>query len=635
MSADVEDEPDAVLLQGRTVSEAQVFNQRSVCVSRNVCVPRDACFKWFCNISIKDHPKLCLRICPVGKIKGVPVVGVADTGAQSNIWGMKDFLNSGFQREELQRVSLRITAANKQPLPIVGGFMARIEGDTPNGETISCESMIYVSEAVSGLFVSFDSLLKLNIVDNDFPAIRCDRGSVANVTDNVVVNSQFLRVVNAGCTSGTCDCPKRSVVPDRPQSLPFEPEPENIPKMKDWLLKHFESSTFNTCPHQPLQEMSGPPVEIHIDPDAEPRVCDKPATISIHWRDQVEKDIERDEALGILEKVPYGEDATWCHRMVVTGKHDGSPRRTVDLSPLNKFCRRETHVGESPFQLAHRIPPNVWKTVCDAWNGYHSMPLRQSDKHLTTFITPFGRYRYTRAPQGFVSSGDGYNRRFAAILEGFKQMERCIDDTVFYDESLEKHWWRTIDFLIRVGKAGIILNPDKFQFCSNDVTFAGFKISNQRVEPLPKYLDAIRMFPRPKNSTDIRSWFGLVNQLASYAQLRDLMGPFRPFLSPKVKFYWNDELERAFVSSKDLIIQAIRHGVQIFELDKPVCLRPDWSRKGIGYVLLQKHCSCPTKLPDCCDDGWKIVLAGSRFLSNTESRYAAVEGGSPRDRIWS
>ena len=101
---------------------------------------------------------------------------------------------------------------------------------------------------------------------------------------------------------------------------------------------------------------------------------------------------------------------------------------------------------------------------------------------------------------------------------------------------------------------------------------------------------------------------------------------FRPFLSSKVKFYWDENLDRVFEKSKDAIVHAIRHGVQIFEMNKRVCLRPDWSNKGIGYVLLQKHCSCIARLPDCCADSWRIVLAGSRFLSTTESRYAAVEG---------
>ena len=153
----------------------------------------------------------------------------------------------------------------------------------------------------------------------------------------------------------------------------------------------------------------------------------------------------------------------------------------------------------------------------------------QSDRHLTTFITPFGRYRYMRAPQGFVSSGDGYNRRFDAILTDFARKERIVDDTIHYDEDLEDHWWRTIDFLNIVDSAGVVLNADKFQFAQREVDFAGFRITDNKIDPLPKYFSAIRDFPKPKSTTDIRSWFGLVNQVTNYAQLRETMVPFRPF----------------------------------------------------------------------------------------------------------
>ena len=372
--------------------------------------------------------------------------------------------------------------------------------------------------------------------------------------------------------------------------------------------------------------MAGPPVEIHVYPTATPKACHTPANIPIHWQQKVYEDLLRDEALGVVERVPYGEPVTWCHRMVVTRKHDRSPRRTVDLSPLNKFCRRETFATESPFHLARRIPTNTWKTVTDAWNGYHSVPLRASDRHLTTFITPFGRWRYTRAPQGFLSSGDGYNRRFDAILADFERKERCVDDTVHYDTDLEQHWWRPIDFLTRVGQSGIVLNPDKFQFAEKSVNFAGFRVSDTTIESLPKYLDAIRDFPSPTSTTDIRSWFGLVNQVTNYAQLRDTMAPFKPFLSPRCKFAWSNELEAAFQASKNAIVEAIREGVEIFDIQRRTCLRPDWSNRGIGYFLLQQHCSCSSGLPDCCPGGWRITLAGSRFLSSAEQRYTAIEG---------
>lgn len=201
-----------------------------------------------------------------------------------------------------------------------------------------------------------------------------------------------------------------------------------------------------------------------------------------------------------------------------------------------------------------------------------------------------------------------------------------MDDLLHYDFDLAEHWWRTISLLDTMGSSGVIVNADKFQFSQRCVDFAGFRISEERIEPLPKYLDAIRKFPSPKNIGDIRSWFGLVNKVSNYAQLRDLMAPFQPFLSPRYPFSWNEELEHIFSQSKQLIVDAICHGVQIFDMTRPTCLRPDWSSHGIGFYFPQKHCDCQSLLPGCCLDGWKVTLVGSRFLHGAEQRYAAVEG---------
>ena len=161
------------------------------------------------------------------------------------------------------------------------------------------------------------------------------------------------------------------------------------------FYKRYAASTFNIYAHKPLNQMSGPPLETHLEYNAKPRAFHTPAHVPIHWKKQVEADLIRDEKLGVLERVPFSEHVIWCHRKVVTRKQDGSPRRIVDLSPLNKYCKRETYASETPFKLARRIPTGTFKTVTDAWNGYHGVPLRESDRHLTTFITPFGRFRYT------------------------------------------------------------------------------------------------------------------------------------------------------------------------------------------------------------------------------------------------
>ena len=39
------------------------------------------------------------------------------------------------------------------------------------------------------------------------------------------------------------------------------------------------------------------------------------------------------------------------------------------------------------------------KRVCDAWNGYHAVPLHPDDKHFTTFITPWAAIGTVQLPK--------------------------------------------------------------------------------------------------------------------------------------------------------------------------------------------------------------------------------------------
>ena len=146
------------------------------------------------------------------------------------------------------------------------------------------------------------------------------------------------------------------------------------------------------------------------------------------------------------------------------------------------------------------------------------------------------------------------------------------------------------------------------------------------MRPLEKFLASIHDFPTPTKLKDIRAWFGLVNQVSYYNQLTSLMTPFKQLLSSKAKFSWTKELDVAFTKSKIAIVDAIKEGVEIFDIRRRTCLRPDWSKTGIGFFLSQKHCNCSSSSPGCCNNGWRIVLAGSRFLRPAETRYAPVEG---------
>ena len=144
------------------------------------------------------------------------------------------------------------------------------------------------------------------------------------------------------------------------------------------------------------------------------------------------------------------------------------------------------------------------------------LPTTTLPRHLTTFITPWGRYRYKTAPQGYIASGGGYSRRFDKIVSHVPNKTKCVYDTLLWEVNLHKSFFQAVDWLDLCVHYGITLNPEKFVFGADSVEFAGFEITPDSVRPCKKYLNAILNFPKPTNITDIRSWFGLVNQV-SYA----------------------------------------------------------------------------------------------------------------------
>ena len=157
------------------------------------------------------------------------------------------------------------------------------------------------------------------------------------------------------------------------------------------------------------------------------------------------------------------------------------------------------------------VPKDTYKTVLDAWEGYHSIPLAEEDKNYTTFITPWGRYRYCTSPQGFLSAGDGYTARYEKITEGITQRKQCVDDSLLYDKTIREQLFRTCSFLTLCSSNGIIFNKEKFQFSQKEVEYLGFEITADSVRPSETYLQSIRDFPQPTDITGIRSWLGLVN----------------------------------------------------------------------------------------------------------------------------
>ena len=584
--------------------------------------------QWIARPS-KPHPTMNVRLTPLpndhkklgyslqhSNPTPINIPMIADSGCQSCIIPLRSALSMGINRKDIFPVTLSMRGAIAEDLGVEGGLFAEISTVDMAGETRSTKQLVYVSRSIGKAFLCREALIALGAISQDFPAVPTVQpmSAVASAADE---------------TSQRCSCPQRSQQPPPlPDELPdhITPSEENVPVLKEWLLNYYASTTFNTCEHQTLPMMSGEPLQLHVDPKAKPVAIHKPALVPLHWQDQVYKDLERDVKLGVLERVAPNTPTTWCFRMVVTAKSDGTPRRTVDLQPLNRHSVRQTHHVPSPFHLADRVPQGTKKTVTDAWNGYHSVPIREEDRHLTTFITPWGRYRYKVAPQGFLASGDAYNQRFDAIISEFPDKVKCVDDTCMWSSNIKESFLQACKWLDLCARHGITLNPKKFQFAEDSVDFAGMQITATNVKPSPKFLDSIRNFPQPKDITGARAWFGLVNQAAYAFSMAKFMKPFRHLLKPSSKFQWSDELSAIFEESKSVIIKEIQEGVRLFETSRPTCLITDWSTTGIGFFLMQKYCQCKSGAPLCCKAGWKLCLVGSRFTNSAENRYAPIEG---------
>jgi hypothetical protein len=142
---------------------------------------------------------------------------------------------------------------------------------------------------------------------------------------------------------------------------------------------------------------------------------------------------------------------------------------------------------------------------------------------------------------------------------------------------------------------------------------AWFKITMEGIQPTDKYVEAIRSFPTPRNISDVRSWYYLINQVAYPFVKTDHMAPFRHLLSPATPFEWTEELDRAFEKSKKNIADLIIDRVKSFDPNLTTCISPDFSKQGMGWILQEKKFSCTKILPSCCDDGCCLVLAGGQF----------------------
>ena len=85
--------------------------------------------------------------------------------------------------------------------------------------------------------------------------------------------------------------------------------------------------------------------------------------------------------------------------------------------------------------------------------------------------------------------------------------------------------------------------------------FAGYVLDSNGVAPDPSKVETIVKFPRPTNITELRSFMGMVVQLADFSsEISATAGPLRPLLRTDVPFNWTDDHEKSFESVKKALV---------------------------------------------------------------------------------
>ena len=351
--------------------------------------------------------------------------------------------------------------------------------------------------------------------------------------------------------------------------------------------------------------------EIHLKPDARPVALYTPRKIPFPLRKSVQNELRRMESLGVISKVEAPTE--WCAGMVVVPKKDGTVRICVDLKPLNASVLRETHPLPKVDDILAQLAGARIFSKLDANSGFWQIPLAEKSRHLTTFITPFGRYCFNKMPFGISSAQEHFQRRMNDILNGLPGVVCLIDDVLVYGSNVEEHRTRLQSVLQRIQAAGVTLNKEKCEFGKTSIKFLGHLINSDGITADPQKTAAIREMERPKSVPELRRFLGMVNQLGKFSpNIAELTKPMRELLSKKSTWLWGPNQDDTFQKVKSEL--ASPPVLAWYDPSRDTKISADASSYGIGAVLMQH-----------IEGQWKPIAYASRSMTNTETRYAQIE----------
>jgi hypothetical protein len=164
-------------------------------------------------------------------------------------------------------------------------------------------------------------------------------------------------------------------------------------------------------------------------------------------------------------------------------------------------------------------------------NSFFQTGVHPNDVYLTAVTTPFGLYEWLAMPMGLHNTPPIHQRRVTASLHEYlgKICHIYLDDIIIWSDSIAQHTEHIRLVLEALRKAKLYCNPKKCQFYLLELDFLGHHISARGIEANTSKVNKILDWPVPRNTTDVRSFLGLVRYISWFLpKLADFTGILTP-----------------------------------------------------------------------------------------------------------
>ena len=351
--------------------------------------------------------------------------------------------------------------------------------------------------------------------------------------------------------------------------------------------------------------------KLQVSHDAQPKFF-KPRPVPYALRPAVSDKLDRLEAAGILEQVPFSD---WATPIVCVRKSNGSVRLCGDYKvTINPALSVDQHPLPRPEELLHSLAGGTVFSVLDMTNAYQQMKLAEDSRVFTTINTDRGLYRYTRLPFGIASTPAIFQRAMDQITQGLRGVVVYIDDILVTGRTQAEHDNNLNALMQRLRENGVRLRREKCKLNQSSVEYLGFRIDADGVHVATSKVAAVLQAPVPKDASQLRSFLGLINYHARFIKnLSTMLHPLYVLLKHDTPWKWSEHCQEAFNAAKNALESpdVLAH----YDPKLPVRLATDASPYGVGAVLM--HVT-----PDGLE---RPVAFASRALSRSEQNYSQLD----------